>query len=91
MIKLLLVITLPLLFVSCDFNKAFSSSFAKEYCSCRFVVGQSKQLCKEYAQNFIPPWSIKENEEKKYVTVSNMFKTTTAVYKNKRYGCYIKN
>ena len=85
------MLTLLIFMCSCDFNKGFSSSFAKEYCSCRYVVGQSKQHCKEYAQNFIPPWSIKENEEKKYVTVSNMFKTTTAVYKNKRYGCYIKD
>jgi len=89
--KFLMLSLFPFLFISSDFNKAFSSSFAKEYCSCRFVEGQSKQLCKEYAQNFIPPWSIKENEDKKYVTVSNMFKTTTALYRNKRYGCYIKN
>ncbi|TNE97858.1 MAG: hypothetical protein EP326_10765 [Deltaproteobacteria bacterium] len=90
MMKYIGLISLMLVLTSCEFNKAFSSSFAKEYCSCRYVVGQTKEHCKEYAQNFIPPWSIKENVEKKYVTVSNMFKTTTASYVSKRYGCSIK-
>ncbi|MCO4794266.1 MAG: hypothetical protein KC493_11160 [Bacteriovoracaceae bacterium] len=89
--KIISILIVLLLCTSCDFTKAFSSSFAKEYCSCRFVVGQSKKLCKEYAENILPPWTIKENEEKKYVTVGNLFKSTTAVYTGKKYGCSIKD
>lgn len=87
--KFITFLIISILLSGCDFVKAFSSSFAKEYCSCRFVEGQSKQNCKDYAYNFIPPWSIVEDEKKKQVTVSSLFKSTTAVYSNKRYGCSI--
>lgn len=72
---------------SCETNilKAVSTSFAKEYCSCRFVVKQTDSYCREYAMQMIPISSYKVSGNE--VIAHALGHKRKAVYKNEFLGC----
>ncbi|MCF8058465.1 MAG: hypothetical protein K9K67_04160 [Bacteriovoracaceae bacterium] len=88
------ILFLILLFTSsCQrpFLKVVSSSFAKEFCSCHFVVGQSKDYCEKYAKQIIPVSKYQIDGEKKVITANGLGHSTSVLYRNTRLGCRIVN
>ena len=60
---------------------------AKEYCSCRFVVGQTPKVCRAENKTFKILFSISEDTKKKVVTVKSFALTAKASFINDRFGC----
>lgn len=73
---------------SCDFPKVVSASFAKEFCSCHFVVKQSNEFCENYAKQIIPISSY--GLDKNIVWAKGLFIKTEVQYLGKKLGCTIK-
>jgi hypothetical protein len=74
--------------------------YAKEMCSCLFVVGQSEAYCRPYAQEDIagvgdlPFTNLDESAEidteKRSVTVSLLMQEATATQTDDRRGCAVE-
>ena len=60
---------------------------AKEYCSCRYVVKQSHDICKDENKTTSLVFSISDDPKNKKVQVSSLFEKAEARFLNKRYGC----
>jgi hypothetical protein len=61
--------------------------YAKEFCSCRFVVGQSVPFCHDYATQWLPITRFYLSEPKRCVTVTALGQTRSAGFLNRREGC----
>jgi hypothetical protein len=61
--------------------------YAKEFCSCRFVVGQSVSFCHDYARQWLPITSFHLSEPKRCITVTALGQTRSAGFLNHREGC----
>lgn len=70
-----------------NFPSIISSYYAKEFCSCYFVVGQPEEFCHNYVRQYIPISKFSLDKEKKSVTVSGLGMTNSAVFTSQRYGC----
>lgn len=64
---------------------------AKEYCSCRLVVGRSKSACKKDLKVSLPILPIltisKDNTTVKAMLGPGLFRTSIAVFNGKKLGC----
>jgi CubicO group peptidase (beta-lactamase class C family) len=70
--------------------KLISEFYAKEFCSCYFVVGRNEEQCRNDLKTDLPIFSIfsRINEKKKQITASfTGLKPAKAVYKGERLGC----
>ncbi|MCB1308649.1 MAG: hypothetical protein KDK30_10730 [Leptospiraceae bacterium] len=77
-----------------SFPDILSSFYAKEACSCMYVVGQDEEFCKNYARSWLPVESFEHDPEARTVTVTGkyiMYRTNTARYIDERYGCVLVN
>lgn len=61
--------------------------YAKEFCSCRFVVGQSVPFCHDYARQWLPINHFYLSEPQRCVTVTALGQTRSAGFLNRREGC----
>ncbi|MFY7993638.1 MAG: hypothetical protein ACOVP4_10125 [Bacteriovoracaceae bacterium] len=61
---------------------------AKEYCSCRFVIGDSRVDCSKKIFDIIPFGEIEDREES--VEMSFLWSTHRAYLENKKLGCKIR-
>lgn len=73
------------------FPDVVSSYSAKEYCSCRYVVGRSAEQCKELVRQYISIDAPIEEDATKTITISGMGQTNQARYINERLGCVLLN
>lgn len=81
-----------LLFLSgCKFPKVVSAFYAKEVCSCLFVVEQIENYCHEYGKQIIPIWTKEIDYKEKKVKAYGLWESTTAGFISKRAGCQIEN
>jgi hypothetical protein len=71
------------------FPSIISSYYAKEFCSCYFVIGQTKEFCHDYTRQYVPISDFQLNEEKKQVTVSGLGVTSVAEF-SKGTGCQVQ-
>ena len=71
------------------FQGAISNYTAKEYCSCRFVMGYSEGYCRGYSEQFIPISALREDTARKRVTARGTGRVQTAAWLNPREGCRI--
>jgi hypothetical protein len=69
------------------FQGAVSSFTAKEYCSCRFVMGYSEGYCQGYSEQYIPISALREDTSRKRVTVRGTGRVQTAAWISPREGC----
>jgi hypothetical protein len=69
------------------FQGAISSFTAKEYCSCRFVMGFSEGYCQGYSEQYIPISALREDTPRKRVTVRGLGRVQTAAWISPREGC----
>ena len=73
------------------FPSIISSWYAKEFCSCHFVVGRDEQFCHNIARQWVSISDFQLDEKKKTVTVSGLGRTNTARYAGAREGCVFEN
>ncbi len=93
-----LIATLVMIFIWVIFNwenisnfpNIISSFYAKEFCSCYYVMGLPEEQCHHYTKQYISISDFKIDKEKKTVTVSGLGKTNTAFFENSRVGCRLK-
>lgn len=80
-----------LLLSSCvpDFFKVVSNSYAKELCSCLFVVGQEEDYCKNYAKQIVSVSELTISRENKRVLAKGFGHKSSVTFRSKRLGCQI--
>ncbi|PWU29542.1 amidase [Pseudomonas sp. RW407] len=60
---------------------------AKEYCSCRYVMGNSAEYCQGYTRQYVPTSAFLDDAEHKRVTARGLGSTQTAAWFGPREGC----
>lgn len=89
----MIVLSLSLLFSSPAFSKTtpilLTRYVAKEYCSCRFIVGQTPKVCKDEnkATNILV--RVREDKKNKVIHVTNIFTKATAQFVSDNHGCIL--
>lgn len=63
---------------------------AKEYCSCRFVMGQSDEYCRGYVEQWLPYSTLTVDEPARQVTATGTGVTRTARWRSRREGCRLE-
>lgn len=61
---------------------------AKMFCSCYFIVGQTRPYCENFVKKNYPMTSYKIDEETKSITFS-LLSDYTVMYKDKYKGCQL--
>ncbi|UUY08265.1 amidase [Pseudomonas sp. J452] len=92
---LLLLVTLVLLGWS---NRVHLAAFpgiigaysAKEYCSCRYVVGNPADYCAGYIKQYLPLSDFLDDAAGKQVTASSLGSSHTALWLGVREGCQLQ-
>ena len=87
--RILFMFVALLILSGCHFPKALSSYYAKEVCSCLFVVKQSEQYCHDFGSELLPNWSTNIDRANKTVKASALFQSTEARFLSERKGCQI--
>ena len=62
---------------------------AKEYCSCRYVMGNSADYCQAYTKQYVPTSAFLDDEARKRVTARGLGSTQTAAWLGAREGCQL--
>lgn len=62
---------------------------AKEYCSCRYVTGNSEDYCRAYTKQYVPTSAFLDDEARKRVTARGLGSTQTAAWLGAREGCQL--
>lgn len=62
---------------------------AKEYCSCRYVVGNPAAYCDGYIEQYLPLGSLLDDEAARRVTASGLGRTHSAAWLGPRQGCQL--
>lgn len=60
---------------------------AKEYCSCRFVMGQDDGYCRLYVKQWLPYSELLADEAARQVTARGLGVTRSARWLSPREGC----
>jgi hypothetical protein len=61
--------------------------YAKEFCSCRFVMGQPDAYCRIYARQWLPISGVSVDEGARRITVTGLGVTRSARWEGEHYGC----
>lgn len=72
------------------FFEIISSYYAKEFCSCYYVVGRTEEQCHDYARQYVPISDFENDPETKTVTVTGLWHTNRAHYVDQRFGCALE-
>lgn len=70
-----------------DIPEIAARLYAKEYCSCLFVMGQTYPECRRTFGQYIPAFFIDINHDAKIVDTQVFWVSSRAVYQNERLGC----
>lgn len=70
-----------------DFTAVISSYYAKEMCTCVFVIEQSEDTCHNIVRQYVPISSVTVDRDNKSVTTTGMFRTNSAKFEGAQYGC----
>ncbi|MCY1414171.1 hypothetical protein D9M71_296140 [compost metagenome] len=60
---------------------------AKEYCSCRYVMGNSADYCQAYTRQYVPISGFHDDPRNRRVSARGLGSTQTAVWVGAREGC----
>jgi hypothetical protein len=63
---------------------------AKEYCSCRFVMGQDDAYCRGYVQQWLPYSELTTDESARRTTARGTGVTRSARWLSPREGCRLE-
>jgi len=70
-----------------DFTGILSAYSAKEYCSCRFVMGFDAPYCRAYVRQYLPLSRLEENTPARQVTAVGLGVERRARWQSVREGC----
>lgn len=70
-----------------DFPGILSAYSAKEYCSCRFVMGFDTPYCQAYVRQYLPLSRLEENTQARQVTAVGLGVERRALWRGSREGC----
>ncbi|MCO7522358.1 MULTISPECIES: amidase [unclassified Pseudomonas] len=92
--RLLLVLLLALLAWAwherqalADFPGILSAYSAKEYCSCRFVMGFTAAYCRGYVEQYLPLGLLEEDSARRLVSAEGLGQRNQAAWQGARAGC----
>lgn len=68
------------------FPDIISAYTAKEYCSCRYVTGNSAEYCRSYVKQYVPS-TLLDDEATRTVTASGLGRSNRAMWLGERQGC----
>lgn len=74
-----------------DLPEMAATLYARENCSCLFVIGQSEESCREITKQFVPLSSITIDREKRTVQTRVFWGIARAKWVSDRLGCQIEN
>ena len=74
-----------------SFPGIISAFYAKEFCSCYYVMERSEKSCENYARQFIAVKDLRIDEGNKSISVTGLGQSSEAVYTGKRFGCILTN
>ncbi|MOA26380.1 hypothetical protein D3C78_1471680 [compost metagenome] len=60
---------------------------AKEYCSCRYVMGNSADYCRAYTRQYVPIDGFRDDPHSRRVTARGLGAAATAAWLGVREGC----
>lgn len=69
------------------FPGILSAYSAKEYCSCRYVMGQSEGYCRGYVKQWLPLSSLEDDATHARVAARGLGQSATAGWVGPRQGC----
>lgn len=70
-----------------DFPGILSAYSAKEYCSCRFVMGFDEAYCRGYVKQYLPLSLLQEDTGQRLVTAEGLGQRNQAAWQGTREGC----
>ena len=70
-----------------DFPGILSAYSAKEYCSCRFVMGFEPAYCQGYVKQWLPLSLLAEDSQQRQVTAEGLGRRNQAAWQGPREGC----
>lgn len=70
-----------------DFPGILPAYSAKEYCSCRFVMGFEEAYCRGYVRQWLPLSRLEEDRELRRVTAVALGRHDQAQWQGQRAGC----
>lgn len=73
------------------FPKILPTYYAKEFCTCFFVLKRDEKFCHNFARQYIPIDDFKLDRENKRVTVTGLGETRSVKFVSERYGCVIES
>ena len=74
-----------------DAPEVLANLYAKELCTCRYIIGQSVERCYENHENITRPGSLVWNEAERSVRVRVFWATSEAKVASDRFGCVRTN
>ena len=69
------------------FPRIISAYSAKEYCSCRYVMGHDGQYCRAYVKQYIPLSALHEDLPLRQITATGLGQRSTAAWLGPQQGC----
>lgn len=72
------------------FPGIISAYTAKEYCSCRYVMGNPAEYCRGYVKQYVPA-SLVDDADNKRVSAEGLGQSATAVWRGARQGCVLQS
>ncbi|MNO54139.1 hypothetical protein D3C76_446040 [compost metagenome] len=70
-----------------DFPGMLSAYSAKEYCSCRYVMGFDPTYCQGYVKQWLPLSLLDDNHQQRRVTAEGLGRRNQAQWLGAREGC----
>ncbi|MGE8388847.1 MAG: amidase [Pseudomonas sp.] len=70
-----------------DFPGILSAYSAKEYCSCRFVMGFDQAYCRGYVKQWLPLSSLEEDRQRRLVRATGLGQHNVATWQSAQAGC----
>ncbi len=74
-----------------SFPKIISAYYAKEFCSCYYVMEQDIEYCHNYTRQYVPISAFQLKQKEKRVIVSGLGHRTSALFTGSRHGCVLEN
>jgi hypothetical protein len=70
-----------------DFPGILTAYSAKEYCSCRYVMGFDPAYCRGYVQQYLPLGLLEEDNTRRLVRAEGLGRGNQAQWQGPREGC----
>ncbi|MBH3430669.1 amidase [Pseudomonas alkylphenolica] len=70
-----------------DFSAILSAYSAKEYCSCRFVMGFDAAYCQAYVRQYLPLSALEERTQTREVAARGLGVERRARWQGEQAGC----